>query len=151
MRGIVAAGPECVLVLDEIDKATTQNANGSPLSALLGILDDEDSMVRDVFLGIPHVFRGIWIATANVVSDIPAPLLDRFRIIDIPGYSSQEKASLVEKALLQQVLTEFGLESHEVRLDDSGVSALVNLSLENPGARTLLSNLRVSAQAACAN
>ena len=142
MTGIIAAGPDCVLVLDEIDKATTENSNGSPLSALLGLLGDERSMVRDTFLGVPYQFRGIWMATANSQSPIPEPLLDRFRIIDVPGYTWAEKVFLVRKVLVQRVLDEFGLLPHEVQLSDSGISALVEISSSNPGARALLTDLR---------
>ena len=105
-----------VFLIDEIDKMG-QSLQGDPASALLEVLDPEqNSSFRDNYLDLPFdVSEVLFICTANSLDTIPSPLLDRMEIIEMSGYTSQEKLSIGKKYLLPKSLRNQGLTDKEVR------------------------------------
>jgi ATP-dependent Lon protease len=92
MTNITTADP--LLLLDEVDKMG-RDARGDPAAALLEVLDPEqNSAFVDTYLGLPvDLSSVVFVATANVASDIPPPLLDRMEVVTLSGYSLEEKVS----------------------------------------------------------
>ena len=104
-----------VFVLDEIDKLTS-GANGDPSSALLEVLDPEqNTSFYDNFLEIEYdLSKVFFIATANNISSIHPALRDRMEIINISGYSTDEKVEIANKHLLKKQLIEHGIKDHKI-------------------------------------
>src|SRR5207253_3184704 len=101
----------CVMMLDEVDKLGMGGFHGDPASALLEVLDPEqNSSFRDNYLAVPFDLSGVmFICTANVLDTIPGPLRDRMEIIQLPGYTAQEKLQIARRYLVPRQLAATGL------------------------------------------
>ena len=127
-----------VIVLDEIDKMSS-NFRGDPTSALLEVLDPEQNKsFRDNFMEIPiDLSDTLFIATANSYDGIPAPLLDRMEIIELSTYTDTEKLNIAKHHLIPKQLERNGLNKHLFKITDKGILALIKGYTREAGVRTL--------------
>ncbi|RUM65808.1 MAG: endopeptidase La, partial [Sulfurospirillum sp.] len=116
-----------VIVLDEIDKVA-RNHRGDPTAVLLEILDPEqNSEFRDYYLNFNiDLSRVIFIATANDVRYIPAPLRDRMEFVFLSSYTPQEKFEIAKKYLIPQEIKKHGLKNSEVNITDSALKLIIS-------------------------
>ena len=107
-----------VILIDEIDKMG-QSLHGDPASALLEVLDPEqNSGFQDFYVDLPYDLSNVlFILTANDTSHIPAPLFDRMEIIELSGYTPEEKLQIGQNYLVPKLLKKNGLEKSEIRFD----------------------------------
>jgi ATP-dependent Lon protease len=128
-----------VLMLDEIDKLGAGGFHGDPSSALLEVLDPEqNAKFRDNYLGVDFdLSRVMFIATANQLDTIPGPLRDRMEIIQLPGYTEEEKVQIALKYLVARQLESNGLTSSQVELKEEALRALVADYTREAGVRSL--------------
>jgi len=133
-----AASRQCVMMLDEIDKLG-RGIQGDPASALLEVLDPEqNSTFRDNYLGVPFdLSRVMFICTANVIDNIPGPLRDRMEIIDLPGYTEDEKFEIAKRYLVQRQLTANGLTQEQAEFTDEALHAIIRDYTREAGVRQL--------------
>lgn len=127
-----AGARNCVMMLDEIDKMTA-SAHGDPSAALLEILDPEQNATfRDNYLGAPFdLSRVVFIATANVIDQVSPPVRDRMEIIDLPGYTPEEKLQIAQRYLVQRQSKANGLQADQcVLLPDALQSIIANYTRE---------------------
>ncbi len=131
-----------VFVLDEIDKLSVAN-QGDPSSAMLEVLDPEQNTAfYDNFLEMGYdLSKVMFIATANSLSTIQAPLLDRMEIIDVSGYTLQEKVQIASKHLLPKQLKDHGLEKNALKIHKSALSNVVEGYTRESGVRGLEKNI----------
>jgi ATP-dependent Lon protease len=115
-----------VFMLDEIDKIG-QDFRGDPASVLLEILDPEQNgRFLDHYLDVPFDLSSVmFIATANVVERLPAPLLDRLEVIPFPGYTEKEKRAIARQYLVPRQLREHGLKNRHVEFLDGAISKII--------------------------
>jgi ATP-dependent Lon protease len=127
-----------VMMLDEIDKLGN-DYRGDPASALLEILDPQQNHTfRDHYLDLPFdLSKVFFIATANQLQPIPAPLRDRMEIITIAGYSDQEKLNIAKQYLIPRQITENGLEEGQLEITDETVNLLTARYTREAGVRQL--------------
>ena len=127
-----------VIMLDEIDKLG-QSFQGDPASALLEVLDPEQNgSFIDNYLDVPFdLSKVLFIATANFLGDIPAPLLDRMEVISLSGYSQEEKVAISEKWILPKVTKKHGLTKKDFSLKKSVLQKLILDYARGPGVRSL--------------
>lgn len=127
-----------VIVLDEIDKMSS-NFRGDPTSALLEVLDPEQNKAfRDNFMEIPiDLSDTLFIATANSYEGIPAPLLDRMEIIELSTYTDTEKLNIAKHHLVPKQLERNGMNKKLFRITDKGILALIKGYTREAGVRTL--------------
>ncbi|PKY12415.1 ATP-dependent protease La [Rhizophagus irregularis] len=126
MPGLIAQGLKRVgvnnpiFLLDEIDKVGHLSNHGDPSAALLEVLDPEqNNTFNDHYLNVPlDLSKVLFIATANQVDTIPAPLLDRMELINIPGYTFEEKINIAQRHLLPKQITNHGLSLDDVKMLD---------------------------------
>lgn len=133
-----AAARDAVFVLDEIDKMGS-DARGDPSSAMLEVLDPEQNgAFLDHYLDLPFdLSRVFFVATANVLDDIPGPLRDRMEVVTLSGYTPQEKVAIARQHLLPRVREEHGLRARDLVLDDATLAALVEGYTREAGVREL--------------
>lgn len=131
-----------VFVLDEVDKLMTAY-NGDPASALLEVLDPEQNdSFSDRYLDIPYDLSEVFfIATANSVSSIPGPLLDRMEVISISSYTNKEKFHIGHKHLLPAVLEEHGLDEAKLIITDDALNGVIDKYTREAGVRGLKKQL----------
>ena len=127
-----------VILLDEIDKLTS-NSQGDPASALLEVLDTEQNKsFRDHYIEIPTDLSDcIFIATANTAETIPHALYDRMEIIELPSYTTNEKVSIFKNHLLPKQLKRHGLNRRIVKVTDDAIRELIDFYTKEAGVRTL--------------
>ncbi len=127
-----------VVVLDEIDKVARSH-RGDPTAVLLEILDPEqNSAFRDYYLNFNiDLSKAIFIATANDVGGIPAPLRDRMEFIAVSSYTPQEKLEIARRYLLPQELKKHGLKTSEVVVSKAAMQELIHKYTREAGVRNL--------------
>src|SRR5438477_263834 len=125
-------------MLDEVDKLG-RGIQGDPASALLEVLDPEqNSTFRDNYLGVPFdLSRVMFICTANVIDNIPGPLRDRMEIIDLPGYTEDEKFEIAKRYLVKRQLTANGLTADQAEFTDEALHAIIRDYTREAGVRQL--------------
>ena len=127
-----------VIVLDEIDKLSS-NFRGDPTSALLEVLDPEQNKsFRDNFMEIPiDLSDTLFIATANSYDGIPSPLLDRMEIIELSTYNDSEKLDIAKNHLVPKQLKRNGVPARVFKITDDGILALIRNYTKEAGVRNL--------------
>lgn len=127
-----------VIMLDEIDKLS-RSWGGDPSSSLLELLDPEQNhQFTDHYLELPFDFSKVFfIATANSLEGIPAPLKDRMEIIELSGYTAGEKLAIAKNHLIPKIFSENGIESEKLTIFDSAIISLINSYTREAGVREL--------------
>jgi ATP-dependent Lon protease len=127
-----------VFLLDEVDKLGV-SFQGDPASALLEVLDPaQNDTFTDHYLNVPFdLSEVLFIATANFIQNIPAPLLDRMEVVEFSGYTEREKAEIAKKYLIPRQLDESGLKEKGVTFTDEAVMSLVSQYTRESGVRQL--------------
>ena len=127
-----------VLMLDEIDKLG-HGIQGDPASALLEVLDPEqNSTFRDNYLGVPFdLSKVLFIATANQLDTIPGPLRDRMEIIELTGYTEEEKVEIARRYLVRRQLEANGLKPEQATLTDDALRQIARDYTREAGCRNL--------------
>lgn len=138
-----------VFVLDEIDKLSSSYA-GDPTSALLEVLDPEqNSSFADHYLELPYDLSDVlFIATANGMNGIPAPLLDRTEIIEVNGYTNPEKLRIAADHLVPKVLEDHGLDSESLSIPEASLKKVIADYTREAGVRGLSKQLAKVARVA---
>lgn len=138
-----------VMLLDEIDK-TGSDVRGDPASALLEVLDPEQNKTfNDHYLNVPFdLSKVIFVATANRMQPIPPPLLDRMEVIELPGYTPEEKLKIAIRHLIPRVLDQHGLSSDFLQIPEDMVKLVIQRYTREAGVRNLERNLAALARAA---
>ncbi|OZI70779.1 endopeptidase La [Bordetella genomosp. 12] len=128
-----------VLMLDEIDKLGAGGFHGDPGSALLEVLDPEQNhKFRDNYLGVDFDLSHVmFICTANALDTIPGPLRDRMEIIQLPGYTEEEKVQIARRYLVGRQLQANGLKVEQVDISDAALAAIVSDYTREAGVRNL--------------
>jgi ATP-dependent Lon protease len=127
-----------VLMLDEIDKLGA-GIQGDPSSALLEVLDPEqNNTFRDNYLGLPFdLSKVIFIATANVLDTIPGPLRDRMEVIELTGYTEDEKLEIAKRYLMRRQLEANGLKAEQAVITDAALRQIARDHTREAGVRNL--------------
>jgi ATP-dependent Lon protease len=139
VQGIRKAGArDCVMMLDEIDKLGA-GVQGDPAAALLEVLDPEqNNTFRDAYLGVPFDLSSVlFIATANVIDNVPGPLRDRMEVIELPGYTEEEKLQIARRYLVRRQLDANGLPEDRVTITDAALAAVIRDYTREAGVRNL--------------
>lgn len=127
-----------VIMLDEIDKLGS-SYQGDPASALLEVLDPEQNKTFiDNYLDIPFdLSKVLFIATANYIGNIPEPLLDRMEVIELSGYTIEEKVSIARKWVIPKQLKKHGLKSTDLSLSNAVIKKIISDYAREPGVRIM--------------
>src|SRR5690348_6817228 len=139
VQGLRKAGTRNpVFMLDEIDKLNASH-QGDPASAMLEVLDPEqNSSFRDNYIAQPFdLSRVLFIATANVLETIPGPLRDRMEIIELTGYTQEEKLQIAKRYLIQRQLKANGLNESQVTVTDAALARVIREYTRESGCRNL--------------
>ena len=127
-----------VMLLDEVDKMSA-DFRGDPASALLEVLDPEtNNTFSDYFLEVDYdLSKVMFITTANVIDNVPYPLLDRMEIISLPGYTPEEKLKIARNFLLPKVIKEHALTSRQITISDKIFEKIIEEYTKEAGVRQL--------------
>jgi ATP-dependent Lon protease len=139
LQGMKQAGTKNpVFLLDEVDKLGI-SYQGDPASALLEVLDPaQNDSFTDHYLGVPFdLSEVLFIATANFVLNIPAPLLDRMEVVTFAGYTEEEKLQIARTYLLPRQIDENGLRSGQLRIGDPAIREVIASYTRESGVRQL--------------
>ncbi len=134
-----AGSRACVMMLDEVDKLGAGGFQGDPASALLEVLDPEQNATfRDAYLGVPFdLSRVLFIATANQMDTIPAPLRDRMEVVALSGYTEEEKLVIARRYLVPRQIERNGLTSEQVEINDDALALIARGYTREAGVRNL--------------
>jgi ATP-dependent Lon protease len=139
IQGMKTAGSiNPVFLLDEIDKMS-MDFRGDPSSALLEVLDPEqNNTFSDHYIEIPYdLSKVMFVTTANSISGIPRPLLDRMELVHIPGYTELEKQKIAEGYLIPKQLKEHGLSKEQVKINGEVIEKVIREYTREAGVRSL--------------
>ena len=139
IKGLIKAGSSNpVFILDEIDKIGADR-QGDPSSALLEVLDPEqNSTFHDNYLDVDYdLSKVMFIATANTLNTIPAPLLDRMELIEVSGYITEEKIEIARRHLVPKELEANGLKKNDIKLPKTTLEAIIESYTRESGVREL--------------
>ncbi|WP_298353274.1 endopeptidase La [Rhodoblastus sp.] len=133
-----AGSRDCVMMLDEIDKMGA-GIQGDPAAAMLEVLDPEQNFsFRDNYLGLPFdLSHVVFIATANMLDSIPAPLRDRMEIITLAGYTEDEKFEIARRYLVARQLAANGLKLEQASVEDEALKRVIHDYTREAGVRGL--------------
>ncbi len=128
-----------VILLDEIDKMTSNNVNGDPASAMLEVLDPEQNKnFRDHFIELPFDLSDcMFIATANTLDTVPRPLLDRMEVIEMRTYTRTEKLAIAKNHILAKQMKKCGITKRQLKLTDDAVYTIIDSYTREAGVRNL--------------
>ena len=139
IQGLRTAGTKNpVFLLDEVDKMSV-DFRGDPSSALLEVLDPEqNSTFSDHFIEIPvDLSKVLFIVTANVAYNIPAPLMDRMELITLPGYTEWEKLEIAKRFLVPKQMKENGIKKSQMRIAPAELQTIIESYTREAGIRSL--------------
>src|SRR5262249_52346296 len=147
LRRAEAADP--VFMLDEVDKMSA-SFHGDPAAALLEVLDPaQNNTFVDTYLGVPFALsKVLFICTANTMDTIPAPLMDRMEVLNLSGYTEQEKLHIARRYLLPKQIQANGLLESELRIDDEALRRVIGDYTREAGVRNLERRIAESARKA---
>ena len=133
-----AGARDAVMMLDELDKMGA-SLHGDPSAALLEVLDPaQNGTFRDNYLGVPFdLSRVLFIGTANVIDNVPAAVRDRMEVIELPGYTLEEKLQIARRHLVPRQLELNGLHEAQCRIDDEALRNLTAGYTREAGVRQL--------------
>lgn len=136
MKQVKSVNP--LIMLDEIDKLGS-DFRGDPSAALLEVLDPEQNHTfRDNYLNVPFdLSKVMFIATANMLDNIPGPLRDRMEIIHLSGYTQEEKVQISKRYLIPKQMDENGINADHIEFSDEGVETVINGFTREAGLRNL--------------
>ncbi|MBE6285522.1 MAG: endopeptidase La [Bacteroidales bacterium] len=140
LKSIVKAGSDNpVFILDEIDKVGKDRMHGDPSSALLEVLDPEQNVAfHDNFLDVDYdLSKVMFIATANNLADIPAPLLDRMELIEVSGYLTEEKIEIAKRHLVPKEKEANGIAKEKVTISKAALEQIIEGYTRESGVRGL--------------
>ena len=140
IQGMKKAGTRnVVMMLDEVDKLGAGGFHGDPSSALLEVLDPEQNgTFRDNYLAVPYDLSSVlFVCTANVLDTIPGPLRDRMEVIQLPGYTAQEKLKIAQRYLLDRQLSRNGLLPAQCEITEAALISIIEDYTREAGVRNL--------------
>ena len=127
-----------LILLDEIDKMSS-DFKGDPSAAMLEVLDSEQNKTfRDHYVEVPFdLSQVLFVATANTLDTIPAPLLDRMEIIELGSYTREEKFHIAKEHLISKQVKKHGLKNSQMKIQDSAIYDLIDCYTKESGVREL--------------